>query len=292
MSNNKSHWRRVTRGRVCPICQKPDWCMVAVDDSAAICSRVESSKPAGRAGWLHQLRDDDWQRPTWRAVKRQPEVSRPSVNMLDIAKLCCRSIRPTSLSWLANELGLSIESLRLLRVGWNEDRNAFSFPMREPNGNVCGIRYRAYSGAKFAETRSREGLFFCPRKIKRDYLLIVEGASDAAAVMDLGFASVIGRANCTGNIEQVLTLCRRLQPRRVVIIPDNDTPGIDGARKLLANIEQAGGTVQLLRLPDGAKDVRTCSYDTKNAEWLRDQLGTVCGKSLSNMEATKHDNNE
>ena len=175
-----------------------------------------------------------------------------------------------------------------MRVGWSEERNAFSFPMREPNGNVCGVRYRAYSGAKFAETGSREGLFFCPRKLKRDYLIVVEGASDSAATMNMGFTSVIGRANCTGNIEQVVTLCRRLQPRRVVVIPDNDTPGIAGAEKLMANIEQAGGTVQLLRLPDSMKDVRACINDTKNAERLRGQLGTVCNTS-SQQEGTSYD---
>lgn len=289
MSNNRSHWRRVTRGRVCPICRKPDWCMVAVDESAAICSRVESTKPTGRAGWVHQMYGGDWQRPTWRAVRRC-ESSKPSVNMLEIAKHCCRSLRTTSLAWLANELSLSMESLKLLRVGWSERWKAFSFPMREPNGNVCGIRYRAYSGSKFSEMGSREGLFYCPRKIKRDGLLIVEGASDAAAAMDVGFSSVVGRANCIGNVEQVLTLCRRLQPRQVSIIPDNDPPGIDGASKLQAAIDQAGGTVRLLQLPEGVKDVRQCIQETKNAEWLRGQLGILCGTSTSNMEATKSDN--
>ena len=83
MSNSKSHWRRVARGRVCPICHKPDWCMIAVDDSAAICTRVESTKPAGRAGWVHQLHDDDWPRPAWR-----PEIETILANLHALGLHC------------------------------------------------------------------------------------------------------------------------------------------------------------------------------------------------------------
>lgn len=291
MSNSRSRWRRVARARVCPICHKPDWCLVAVDDSAVICSRVESSRPAGRAGWLHQLRADDWQRSTWREVKRCPAASRPSVDMLEIAKRCCRSIRPTSTAWLANELGLSTASLGQLRVGWSEDRKAFSFPMREPNGNVCGVRYRAYSGAKFAETGSREGLFFCPPKIIRDYLLIVEGASDAAATIDLGFSSVVGRANCRGNVDQIESLCRRINPQLVVLIPDSDFVGIQGANQLRLRIERQSISVKTLVLPDEIKDARACVQQKENADWLADQIGKVTEKSPKH-EATSNDDSK
>jgi len=65
------------------------------------------------------------------------------------------------------------------------------------------------------------------------YLLMVEGASDTAAMIDVGYPSVIGRANCTGNVSQIVTLCRRLKPASVVVIPDNDVPGIDGANRLI-----------------------------------------------------------
>ena len=54
----KTDWIRVTRQRLCVICGKPDWCMVAADGSAAICQRIESGKRAGQAGWLHRLTED------------------------------------------------------------------------------------------------------------------------------------------------------------------------------------------------------------------------------------------
>lgn len=50
-------WIRVTRHNPCPICRKPDWCLISQDGKATICARVESDKPAGNkgAGWIHWL---------------------------------------------------------------------------------------------------------------------------------------------------------------------------------------------------------------------------------------------
>ena len=56
-----SDWLRVSRSRPCPICGKPDWCLIVGptdDPTAAICARVESGNRRGDAGWLHRLRDD------------------------------------------------------------------------------------------------------------------------------------------------------------------------------------------------------------------------------------------
>jgi len=50
---------RVTRSRPCPVCGKPDWCLVAPDGSAAICPRVKEGalRKCGDAGYLHILTD-------------------------------------------------------------------------------------------------------------------------------------------------------------------------------------------------------------------------------------------
>ena len=47
--------QRVSAANPCPVCKKPDWCLVAPDGSAAICHRIESEKKCGEAGWLHRL---------------------------------------------------------------------------------------------------------------------------------------------------------------------------------------------------------------------------------------------
>jgi len=52
-----NQWLRVNRRNPCPVCGKPDWCLLAPDGETAICARTESLKPAGTkgAGWIHRV---------------------------------------------------------------------------------------------------------------------------------------------------------------------------------------------------------------------------------------------
>lgn len=58
----KCHWIRIAdAGVVCPVCGKPDWCMVSSDDpknpSAVLCSRIRDGarQEISGSGWLHIL---------------------------------------------------------------------------------------------------------------------------------------------------------------------------------------------------------------------------------------------
>jgi DNA primase len=175
-------------------------------------------------------------------------------------------------------LGVSAKSLQLLRVGWSAVKQSYSFPMRSPDGQVIGIRYRALNDAKFSEIGGREGLFFQPSTLLGDYLIIVEGASDTAAMITIGYPSVVGRSNCIGNVDQLVTLCRRLSPHRVVIAPDNDEPGIRGAELLARALPREKS---ILNLPTSVKDVRACIQTKKDADWLRDQIGNLISLSTT-----------
>jgi len=285
----KSEWKRVSKSEPCVICGKPDWCLRLADGSLAICARIESPHPArSSAGWVHRLREDDRAREYWRPVRRSAtsSVHNPS-NLGELSERLQRAMTEDAYRWLATRLGVSIESLHKLRVGWNSSKQSFSFPMREPNGRVCGIRYRSLDDSKFSERGGCEGLFFDPDGLSRNYLLVVEGASDAAAAICLGFPSVVGRSNCVGNVPQLVTLCRRLSPHRIILIPDNDQPGIRGAESLALALHIESNT---LILPNGIKDVRQCTSSTKNADWLRDQIGTLISTS-TNGEQT-HERHE
>lgn len=47
---------RVTRRRPCPVCQKPDWCLVSPEGTGALCMRKASARPARRGGgWWHSF---------------------------------------------------------------------------------------------------------------------------------------------------------------------------------------------------------------------------------------------
>ena len=61
--NNGRKWLRVSRANPCPVCDHPDWCLVAVDGSTAMCMRFENGcfrkgqNKAGEEYFLHRLLD-------------------------------------------------------------------------------------------------------------------------------------------------------------------------------------------------------------------------------------------
>lgn len=265
-------FQRVSLEQQCPICGKPDWCLLSQDKQVAICSRIESPKLAGRAGagWLHFL-DEHATSRSWRQSQRSsPSVATSGLDLQRLADECHAAMKPAAVMWLSDELGVEPNALRDLRTGWNASRKAWSFPMREPNGAVSGIRYRAANASKFSEKGGREGLFFVPRYLESaSTLCIVEGASDTASLLSLGITNCVGRSSCNGNSEQLVNLSHRLEVSHAVIIPDNDEPGIRGAEKLKALL---GNSAELLPLPRSTKDVRECIQSDENAAWLSDML--------------------
>lgn len=115
-------------------------------------------------------------------------------------------------------------------------------------GNVVGIRLRNERG-KFAVRGSRQGIFLANAAPQKT-LFVCEGPTDTAAAVELGLFAV-GRPNCCCGGVEIKVFARRHDCRRVVIISDNDKPGLDGARKV-------GGELKLpfaVYVPP-AKDVR------------------------------------
>ncbi|MBM4461761.1 MAG: DUF3854 domain-containing protein [Chloroflexi bacterium] len=140
-----SKWVRVNRHNPCPVCGKPDWCLVSGDGKAAICARIESDKPAGNkgAGWLHKLdatmplpplptfRPDPKQTPkaapdvldkTYNALLEELQLSaihraslqRRGLTDAQIDSLCYRTLPPTGRGKLI--IRLETRSVRLAGV--------------------------------------------------------------------------------------------------------------------------------------------------------------------------------
>jgi len=54
----KDSMNRVSKASPCPVCGRPDWCLVAADGSVAICQRVaDGAVKKTNAGWLHRLNE-------------------------------------------------------------------------------------------------------------------------------------------------------------------------------------------------------------------------------------------
>ena len=232
--------------------------------------------PRANGGWLHVLAGD--RAP---ARRRRPRGVRtvyvPSrvPGRADLAELS-RSYRVAAaahrIEELAASLGVTAESLSRLGVGWAFDDGrpgvydagdvlrccggrTWAFPMTDGKGAVLGIRLRAEGGRKWAVAGGREGLFIPAGLGRPRRLLIAEGPTDCAALLDLAFAAV-GRPSCTGGVSLLVELVRRLKPEEVVIVADADAPGRRGAEALARVLRVYAQGVKAITPPDGVKDAR------------------------------------
>jgi hypothetical protein len=276
-------WHRVSPGRPCPICNKHDWCLIAQDGSAVICARIKdgAARQCGDAGWLHRLRDDlGWPRSDFglRARLRRPAV--PSEEMAAVADEYQAAVDRRDLAALARRLGVSAASLDRLAIGWDERSRAWSFPMGDGRGRITGIRLRTAEGRKFAVKGSREGLFVPSDLDAHDRLLVAEGPTDTAALLDLGLAAV-GRPSCRGGRRPLTDLVRRLAPREVVIIADGDEVGQDGALALVQRLVIHARRVRIVTPPAGIKDARAWRRAGATGEVL---LGAIEAAEVHRVE--------
>lgn len=254
MSPTETKWVRVSPETPCPICGKCDWCLVAADESAAICPRTESARRCGDAGFLHRLADE----PRPRRVPRVVFRSRPPAPDLTDFALECRAVPSlVRLRDFAAELNVTASSLFAFRVGWSTGHAAWTFPMTDPTtGAVTGVRLRKPSGEKFSVKGGREALFL-PDAIPDDDLLIVcEGATDAIAAHSVGFRFAVGRPSCTGGTAHLVALVQLRKPASVAIVSDNDEPGVRGAESLAWALALYAGDVRVICAPVGCKDMR------------------------------------
>jgi 5S rRNA maturation endonuclease (ribonuclease M5) len=128
--------------------------------------------------------------------------------------------------------------------------------MRDGTERMIGIQRRT-TPRKRCVDGSHLGLFIPTGLNGHDLLLIAEGASDCAALLDMGF-SAIGRPNCNSGDEMCETWCRSHQYRRVVVVADNDDVGRRGAFGLARRLE-----AEVVAPPLEFKDVRSWTRDRK-----------------------------
>jgi len=245
---SRNVWLRVTRQRRCPICNRPDWCLVSVDGNTAICARIASPRRAGEAGWLHRLGEADQHDGPTRAA-----ISCKEIGGQDLSALAARYTAACDrrrIAILAQGLGISEPSLRRLALGW--DGQAYTFPMRDEVGHVIGIRRRLPNGRKLSVKGGREGLFVPVGLPGASVLLICEGPTDTAAMLDLGYAA-IGRPSCSGGTRLV---CPLVKGRDVIVVADADEPGRRGAATLAILLRLYCSDVRMIAPPDGVKDAR------------------------------------
>lgn len=172
-------WPRVNKHRPCPVCGRPDWCLVAPNGGAAICARVESGHVVGTkgAGWLHPLDGKPMPPPVPQAkgreyprapVQRRDAVYSALLDALPLTPghgehLAGRGLTPAEIAELhyrslpqggrhAIVRQLRAQGLKLAGVpGFGMDRSEVSLfgasgillPVRDIAGRIQGLQVRA-----------------------------------------------------------------------------------------------------------------------------------------------------
>ena len=217
---------RVSKASPCPQCGKPDWCTVG--DYGVFCMRVQSARPVKNGGWFHAFESARGQ-----PVRPPPKQAPPGINATAMHREWRTNTKAEVLAAFAAELGVSAPALAAVGAAWAAPYAAWAFPMCDGYGNVVGIRLRSERG-KFAVRGSRQGIFLAEVAAQKT-LFVCEGPTDTAAAVDLGFFAV-GRPNCYCGGLDIRTYARRHKCGKAVVVSDNDKPGLDGARKVGAEL--------------------------------------------------------
>lgn len=260
---------RASERNRCPLCKKSDWCLISKDGSAVICPRTSegSVRYIEGAGYLHVLRHGDCDRHVSKTIAT---IRVGTSTQVDFGKLSSRwraAVSREALVRFAGELGLTDESLVQLGIGWASPAEiecagtrcrgpgCWSFPMQNGAGRITGIRLRTPSGFKYAIVGSADGLFVPARFVPGETLIICEGPTDTAALLDMGFTA-IGRSSCTGGTKLIVRLVRSCLPRNAILVADGDRPGQEGADFLARSIAPYVRGIKIVTPPNGLKDLR------------------------------------
>lgn len=277
---------RVSARRPCPICGKPDLCLVAVSGEYAGCART----PTGCDTYENQPVMVASRLPTWRFTlggathrldSRLAVAAALSRSYIDAAAIHAQLRRAATIDRVIEEaerLGVSTIALEDLGIGWHKGYDAFSFPMRDEGGKIIGIRLRCpVQASKFSVKGSRNGLFIPASHDHAAAAVIVEGPTDCAAAIDWGL-NAIGRPSSSACVEMtvafvagrewvILANCDEAKER-----PDGSVfyPGQEGAAALAGELSKHSDG-KVVFPTNGHKDARAW----KNAGATRARVDAV-----------------
>ena len=179
---------------------------------------------------------------------------------------------------LADALGVSVHSLRALHVG--HDSAMFTIPERDGAGSIIGIARRDIHGRKDFHEGGNRGLIIPDGVSDSGVLHVAEGASDAAAFLELGLPA-IGRANNASGGHHLAAYWRAHPDVELLIVGDADDPGRMGSPKVARETATKLGRAVRWSIIADASDVR--DY------WLANRgLGDALAQQLDGDATIEH----
>lgn len=254
------------------------WCLIHRSGDVVICPRVFDgcAKDLGEAGYLHVLRQRDVALPRSIPPSRPKPINTAQADWRRTMAECAMDVTKDKVRGLAERLGVTEQSLDRLSVGL-AGSGKWTFPMRDAAGQIIGVRIRGEDGRKWAIPGSRNGLFIPHGLDGEGELIVCEGPTDTAAMLSLGFEA-IGRPSCNSCVEMCAELCSK---RQVVIVADDDGPGLNGAEKLADALWDRCPSVRVVQPPyikDAREWVQGGATRAEVAMVFRNTIGHAKGK--------------
>lgn len=198
-------------------------------------------------------------KPTMAPPSKPVQSESDRLRIALMADVCRRNLTDQGREHLAKQLGVTPESLRRLQVGWCASLCATTWPMRDGNGNIIGIRTRdPVTAAKKSVSGGDGGLIYDPDRFFNiepgARVWIGEGPTDTAALLSIGMDAV-GVPSAKSGGDLLLELGRRIMPDEWIIVADADGAGDVGAKKLRSELVIVAG-VRIIQPPNGVKDAR------------------------------------
>jgi hypothetical protein len=182
---------------------------------------------------------------------------------------------------LAGKVGLSADVLARFGAGWSVEHEAYTFAVKGAGGGIIGIHLRLPSGRKLAVKGLRQGLFIPDAApAPGGQMLIGEGMTDAAALVQLGFPAM-GRPSCSGATKLVCEYYQRHESTDVVIVADVDEPGQRGASNLASVLLCYVPTIRVITPRVGSMDARAWLAAGATADAVRAAIDAAPARSLT-----------
>jgi len=150
------------------------------------------------------------------------------------------SMKPGGLSRVDKPFKVSDNTM--IKLEWKWDGLTHCFPEKNGCGDIIGILRRFPDGNKGVYSGSKRGLTIPRTNFDATKpLYVTEGLSDLSVILECGLQGVARPNSNSGNDLLTAWLAHTGSPdSQIVIVTDNDDPGLDGASELWSLLESEG----------------------------------------------------
>ena len=269
----KTALRAVTPDDPCPVCSGDHKCSVDEAGHFIICGRSRGVAP-GFLDFGPAQGDPQYNLYRSRTRRADSVVAAASTGRsagpdpaTDWGRLALgyeQELTPGVAKDLASILGLPLEVILRLGIGYIEREACWTFSERDADGKVVGINRRYRDGSKRMMKGGSRGLCYADDWGRPEGPIFVpEGPSDWATLVAMGLATVARPSN-TGGIEQLAELLAVVPADRPIIVcgendrkSDGRWPGLEGAGATAERLaKRLRRPILCVLPPEGTKDIR------------------------------------